>query len=320
METKHLSVAQCAARLKQLDDILVIFHRRPDGDTIGSCAALALALEKMGKNVRIYPGHDITAKLTPFVEKFYPGEGFEPACRVTVDIASRQLFPEKSGLEDAEIALAIDHHPSNPNFANELCNDPGCAACGELVLDIIRAMDVEIDHDIALALYLAISTDTGCFRYSNTTAHSHRAAADMMEYGIDYAALNRSFFTEKSQARMRLEAAFMSTMTMHFDGRVAVAHLTPDMIAACGANGDDEEDIVGVIRAIEGVEAAVMVKQLADGGCKISLRTNKNLNATNICARFGGGGHAAAAGCSIDAGVEEAKELMLRAIEDEENA
>lgn len=319
MSTQFISPYQAAKILATKNNILIICHRRPDGDTIGSASALAHTLKNMGKRVHIFKNQDITEKLRPFADSFAPPEDFEPAFYVSVDIASADLFPENGEHLAGRVDLAIDHHPSSSFFSPEVCNYPEHAACGEIIYKIILALSCNIPQEVALPLYLAISTDTGCFRYSNTSPNTHRVAADLMDTGIDYAALNRTFFTEKSKARMLLESAFLSTMTLHKNDSIAVAYLTPEMVRQCGANSDDEEDIVGVIRAVEGVLAAVMIRELPSGKCKISLRTNQWLSANKVCSRFGGGGHAAAAGCTIDADVETAKRLMLEAIESETN-
>jgi phosphoesterase RecJ-like protein len=169
---------------------------------------------------------------------------------------------------------------------------------------------------IAAPLYVAVSTDTGCFVYGNTTPHTHRVAAALMEQDIPYQALNKKHFRTKSMKRMRLESMLMQNMHLYHDGTVAVAQVSLEMMAQLNATSDDLEDIAAFLGQIEGVLHSVTIRELRPGECKLSLRTNPNfLNATATCARLGGGGHAAASGCTVRGTVDEAERLMVAAID-----
>ena len=231
-----------------------------------------------------------------------------------MDIAGRGLFPENARCWlDKGVDLAIDHHPSNEGFGRENCVDPGRAACGELIYDIIRQWG-PVSPAAALALYLAVSTDTGCFLYSNTTSGTHRVAAALMDTGIDYRSVNKRHFRTKSFKRLRLESMITEGMELFDNGTIAIAAVTLEMMRALDAHEEDAEDIAAFAGQVEGVETAVTIRELRPGECKLSVRTAAGLNASAVCALLGGGGHAAAAGCSVMGSVSDAKTAILDAI------
>ena len=214
-------------------------------------------------------------------------------------MAARSLFTrEGERWLERGIDLAIDHHPSQEFFARETCLDAGRAACGELIYDILRELG-EITPEMAVPLYVAVSTDTGCFQYGNTTADTHRVAAALMETGIDVFALNKRHFRTKSWARLQVERLIVERMHRYEEGRIAVALISRSMLDEAGATEEDLEDIAAFLGQIEGVETSVTIREQEGSTCKLSVRTSGGLNATKVCALLGGGGHAAAAGCTI---------------------
>ena len=177
-----------------------------------------------------------------------------------------------------------------------------------------------MDETIATPLYVAVSTDTGCFVYANTTPHTHRVAAGLMEQGIDFKRLNKKHFRTKSVARMRLESLLLQGLYLCHDNTVAVATLSLDVMAKAGATNDDTEDIAAFVGQLEGLRHSATIRELKRGECKISMRTNADyLDACAVCAHLGGGGHKAAAGCTVMGSVEEAKAAILQAIDQELN-
>ena len=180
--------------------------------------------------------------------------------------------------------------------------------------DILRLLG-PVTADIATPLYVAVSTDCGCFVYGNTTAATHRVAAHLIDCGIPLAQLNKRHFRTKSIRRLRLESAIIAGMQLYDQGTIAVAALTLDMMAAVGAEERDAEDIAALVGQLEGVRTSVTIRELAPGRCKISLRTDPDdLNASTVCALMGGGGHAAASGATLDLPVEETRAAVLDAI------
>ena len=304
---------QAAQFLREHDGYLILTHRRPDGDTIGCAVALCRALRKLGKSAYVLPNEDATALFDPYWGDTLAPEGFVPHTVVSTDIASESLFPQSAQPWLGKVELALDHHPSNTGFARYNCVEADKAACGELIYRIITQW-FPVDLDIALPLYVAVSTDTGCFVYSNTTPHTHRVAAALMETGIDYAAVNKRHFRTKSYIRLRLESRMVDTMDLHHGGQTAIAAISLRDMAEFGAAEEDVEDIAAVVGQLAGVHTAVTIRELKPGECKLSVRTAADLDASKVCALLGGGGHAAAAGCSVMGSVEDAKAAILNAI------
>ena len=303
---------QTARRLAALDQVLILTHRRPDGDTIGCASALCLALRQLGKTAWVLPNEDAHGLFTPYLEGVLAPAGFLPQHVVAVDVASLGMLPDSAGAYKDRIDLVIDHHGSNEGYGRETCVDPSCAACGELLYRIFQAMEISFTPEIAMLLYMAIATDTGCFVYSNTTPETHRIAAALMAVGFDAQWVNRRHFRVKSLKRMRLEGRLVQEMELAQGGTLAFAYVTLALIADLQATEEDLEDISSFIGQVEGVDNAVTIRQLSPQECKISLRTDgKTLNASAVCALHGGGGH----GCTIWGTPAQAKAAMLAAIE-----
>lgn len=310
-----MTVQETASRLLELDHILILTHRRPDGDTIGCGSALCLALRQKGKTAHVLFNEDAHGLFDPYFEGVLAPEGFQPQSVVAVDTAAPGMLPDSAACYKDRIDLCIDHHGSNEHYARATCLDPDAAACGEVLYRILRAMDVTITAPMAMLLYMAIATDTGCFVYSNTTPETHRIAASLMETGFDAQWVNKRHFRVKSLKRMQIESRLIREMDLVPEESLVFAYVTLDLIRELQATEEDLEDISSFIGLLEGVDNAVTVRQLKPEECKISLRTDgKSLNASAVCARFGGGGHPAAAGCTIHGTPAQAREAMVDAI------
>lgn len=306
---------QDAARfLEERDDFLILTHKRPDGDTLGCAAGLCHALRKLGKTAWLLPNEDATSLFDPYLEGVLAPAEYAPATIVSVDIASQGLFPDSAQGYKGKVELSIDHHPSNEGFARYNCVQPDKAACGEIVYELI-ARWFPVTAQIALPLYVAVATDTGCFMYSNTSPNTHRVAAALMETGIDAAGVNKRHFRTKSYTRLRLEGRIMETLELRDGGQTALAALSLADLAQLEAKEEDVEDIAAFVGQLEGVHTAVTIRELPHGECKLSVRTEADLNASAVCALLGGGGHAAASGCSVMGSVEDAKRAIIQAID-----
>ncbi len=311
-----MTVQETASLLQSLDQVLILTHKRPDGDTIGCAAALCLGLRQLGKTAWVLPNEDAHGLFDPYFQGVLAPADFQPQVAVSVDVASQGMLPESAAPWKDNILLCIDHHGSNEGYAQHTLVDPAAAACGEIITKVLTQLGVTITAPIALLLYMAIATDTGCFVYSNTTPETHRIAADLMETGFDAQWVNKRHFRVKSLKRMQIESRLVRDMDLEQNGSLVFAYVTLDMIRELQATEEDLEDISSFIGLLEGVDNAVTVRQLKPEECKISLRTDgKSLNASLVCARFGGGGHPAAAGCTIHGTPAQAKAAMLDAIE-----
>ena len=310
-----MTYQEAAGFLLAHDHYLILTHLRPDGDTVGCAAGLCRALRQAGKTAYVLSNREVTPLFSPYLEGLLAPEGWQPDTVVSVDIAARGLFPDNAQPYLDRVDLAIDHHPSQEFFAGETCLDAGRAACGELVLDIAEQLG-PITPDIAVPLYVAVSTDCGCFAYGNTTANTHRAAARLIDCGIPLSQLNKRHFRTKTLRRLQVESAIVRSMELLDGGRTALAFISLDLLAQTGADERDLDDIANFVGQIEGVCNAATLRELSPGRCKLSLRTDPAvLNANHVCALLGGGGHAAAAGATMEGTLQQARDAVLRAIE-----
>lgn len=308
-----ITLESAAKTLLSKDKILILTHRSPDGDTIGSGYALAMALRKLGKNVKVDCTDPFPEKYSYFTDKLEKLE-FDEAFVVSVDIADTKLLGEKLSNYADKIDLCIDHHGSNTKFAKEYYVEASAAAAAQVIAKLIRLMNVEFDKDIANAIYTGITTDTGCFRYTNVTAETHRIAADMIDCGAESGMINRLMFETKSRSRLEIERRVMDSMQFYLDGKCAIAYATIDMMKESGAVDSDMEGVASLPRQIEGVMAGITLREKNNGKFKVSVRTTDELDASAICANFGGGGHKAAAGCMITGTLNEAIEQIVAVV------
>ena len=312
----RLSPQEAAALLRRQDHILILTHRRPDGDTTGCAAGLCRALRQLGKTAWLLKNPDMTSINAVYVDGLWAPEDFSPAFVVSVDVAARSLFFPAAGPYIDRIGLAVDHHPSFEDFGEARCVDASRAACGEIVYEICRALG-EITPEVALPLYAAVATDTGCFVYANTTANTHRVAAALLETGIDYFSVNKRHFRTKTRRRMAIEAELMGNAEFFHQDRGVFLTIPLSLLARTGADENDLDDISSLAGIIEGVDCGAVLRELKDGEWKLSLRTGANgrVNATRACGLLGGGGHAMAAGATLHGTLEEVKRQVLDAID-----
>lgn len=315
MSGHTLTVQETASYLRTLDDVLLLTHVRPDGDTVGSAAALCRALRDMGKTAYLLPNPEITATYEPYAAPYWAPEGFAPAHVVSVDIAALNLLPDNAAIYAPRIELAIDHHGSHGFFAARTCLDADAAACGEIVHDII-ALLTAVTPDIALPLYVAIATDTGCFVYSNTTARTHRIAAALLDTGIDAAPVNKALFRTKSRTRLAMESRMTADMTLFDHDRVVVMTIPLSLRQELHATEADIEELSSLAALVEGSDCGVTLRELRPGVVKISLRTGPRVDASAVCQRLGGGGHKAAAGATVNGTMDEVRAAVLRSYQE----
>lgn len=309
-----MTISETAALLRSHDHFLILTHVRPDGDTVGCAAALCAALQNLGKTAYVLENPELTATCAAYITPYHAPAGYLPDYVVTTDVASLGLLPDNAKPYQHRINLAIDHHPSYEGFATDgSCVRSECAAAGEIVYEIVRELG-DITPVMATALYCALSTDTGCFVYNNTTANTHRVAAELIDAGCDVQGVNKRHFRTKSRVRIALESAIMSAVEFYDHDRIAVVTVPQALLQQLGATPDDAEEIASMAGVIEGVDCALTVRELAGGESKISLRTGSRVNATEVCRILGGGGHAQAAGATMDCPLAEAKQRALDAI------
>lgn len=308
--SEMIGIPGVVTRLTKTDNILILCHKNPDGDTLGSAAALYWGLRGLGKTAAVFCSDAVHERYGYMeIELFY--DQFEPAYVVAVDIAGTQLFGEKAAKWVDRVDLCIDHHGSNSGYADAMLLDEGAAACAEIVYDLLVEMGADIDVRIANCLYTGVSTDTGCFKFANTTARTHRVAARLIDLGTELEKLNELLFENKSKQRIVIEQMALSNLEYHFDGQCAVIILTRDQIERVGANEADLEGITSMPRSIEGVICGITMRQQPGGSFKISIRTKVGMDATTIAKALGGGGHKQAAGCEVFGSLENTRQAVL---------
>ncbi len=310
---KMMTINDVVRLLIENDDILILSHHFPDGDTLGSAYALCGALQILGKRARVECADEIPNKFL-FIKNSVEIQHFEPKYIVSADVADSKLLCSLCEVYGNKIDLCIDHHSRNTSFAKQSYVEGDSAACAEIIYLIVKELINDIPKSIADCLYTGISTDTGCFKFSNVTARTHRIAAELISLGCEHALINKVMFDTKSRSRIALEKAVLDNLKFEYNGLCATVALTRDMIASSGAAEDDIDGISSLPRQIEGVAAAVTMRELESGAYKVSLRTDNALNAAQIAVGFGGGGHAAAAGCTIKDTRENAEKMLIEAV------
>lgn len=311
MRGQMIDASAAASFLERSDKFVILTHASPDGDTLGSAYALADALCALNKRVFVVCPDKIPEKFGYLIKEY---EAFEPETVVAVDIADEKLLGSLYDRYSGRAALCIDHHGSNTKYAEMLYLEADAAAACECIYNVINELGTMITPYMASCLYTGIATDTGCFKFSNTTPRSHRYAAELIEKGADYGEINRVMFEVKSRGRIAMERKVLENIEFYYGGRCAVITVTRDMIKETGCPLGDLDGVTAMSRQIEGVQIGVTIKEKPDGKYKVSLRTFEPYNAADICAVFGGGGHIRAAGCEFSCDIESAKRQLLSAI------
>ncbi|MCX8130101.1 MAG: bifunctional oligoribonuclease/PAP phosphatase NrnA [Clostridia bacterium] len=311
--------------IKDAENIAIMPHISVDGDGLGSSLALGLTLKKMGKKVTVYLEEDV-----PYIYDFLPGkelvsivndickykntDGYDLA--IALDTGDMKRLGDRADIfERAKITVNIDHHATNTEFAFINYVQPGSAAVGEIVYQMIKVMGQSLDAETATCLYVAITTDTGGFRFSNTTSATHQITADLINNGVNVAEISQKVFETASLEKTKLMGEAVSSLELHENGKIALIILTDEMMKKAGASEEDCDGIVNLGRNIKGVEVAVMMRQKANGAIKVNFRSKSYVDVAAIAGLFKGGGHKRAAGCIIEGkSTDEAKKMLIEDI------
>ena len=311
---KQLTRKQTADFLSQNNNYVILTHRRPDGDTLGSSALLCRGLRKLGKSALILRNPEITAKYTHLHEGLTTDTVKDGDILIAVDTASAGMLPQAFSAYADKITLRIDHHATATSFTEAELVESEAAACGEIVYNILKQMGGKLDEAMADALYTAVSTDTGCFRYANTTADTLAVASECAKISKHLFAINQALFETRSLGRLRLEGWLIEHMLFLQDGQIAICALPKAIEEELGLTEDDLENISGFPRSIEGVKIAATIREDGENRVEISVRAVPGYDAAAICQNFGGGGHKGAAGASMNCTMDEAVEALKAAL------
>ncbi len=310
-----IDVEQTAAFLKEHDNYLILMHASPDGDTLGCGTALCGALQRLGKHAKAVCPEKYPARFEYLFEAVKP-EDFEPDTIVCVDVADPKLLGDMEKIGD-KAALCIDHHVSNTDYAELTLVKPDSAAACEIVYEVINALGVPFDRQLANSIYTGIATDTGCFKFSNTTPQTHIIAAEMIKLGADFAAINYVMFDLKTHGRITLEQEALKGIRYFAEKHVALITVPLALVESIpDIDNDDIGALANIPRQIAGVDIGISVKEKKPGVFKASLRSSERIDVSLIAQKFGGGGHKRAAGCTFDNGtIEQAAEIIGKACE-----
>ena len=321
MATKTAPDARAVVEaLKAHGTFCVSTHISPEGDALGSAVALALGLRAAGKQAEVV----IRDRVPPYLD-FLPVQGVvtqHPALPRRYDVLAVVDCGdlERTGLftvapPPVTLVVNIDHHLTNRGFGGLNWIVPDATASGQMVYELIRAWGVPLSRDIALCLYTTLITETGSFRYSNTTPSTFRMAADLLDCGVDGAKVARALYDRNSPGRLRLLGEVLRGMERHPGGKIAWVTLTQDLFKTTGTSPEDTEDMVNYPRSLNGVEVAVLFRELNPTQYKISLRSQGRVNVAAVAEGFGGGGHRNAAGCAVQGDLASVRARVLGAVE-----
>ena len=302
---------------KSHNDFIILTHKNPDGDTLGSGFALMYALRNMGKNANVLNSDSFPARYD-FLYSDYQPQDFDPKTIVAVDIADIQLLGSNLAEYSTEgkIDICIDHHISNKHFAKQTYVDGNSSAAALIIYELFKFMNIEITNEIAKCLYTGIATDTGCFKFENTTPKAHIAAADLMTYDINFALINRKMFDIKSRGRLKVEQTVMANIEYFFAGKCAMIFLTKKLMEESNVEEAEFDGLASIPLQVEGVKIGITIKERHENVFKLSVRTTQEIDASAFCQNFGGGGHIRAAGCEIKGDLDYVKKAVLDRLKD----
>ena len=307
--------------LREHQRFAILGHVRPDGDALGSQLALALSLQQLGKNVRVWNEDGMLEKYSflPRSELLTkpPSTAADVDAAIALDTAiQNRLGTALTAIRSAKIWINIDHHLSNPGYGDLVIVDPGAPATGEIIFNLIKSQGLPFNHDIAENLYAAISTDTGSFQYPKTSARTFEIAAELVRVGgLDVGRISQQLYENYPRRRLELLRELLRTTRFEFGDRAASFSLTSKTAADLAVLPEDNEGLIDYLRAIRGVIVAVFFEELADGKVRVSMRSkDEAVDVCAICQKFGGGGHTLAAGARVRGSLAEVEKKVLEEI------
>ena len=312
--SERISLDKCCEILKNLDNVLILTHKSPDGDTIGSAYGLMGIFKLMGKKARVICSDAIPEKYGYFTKEFSE-EDFPIENIISADVADTKLLGEKTEMYADKVVLAIDHHRTHMDFAKNIYVDAAAPATAEIIYTISEKLGVKLDVKSANALFTGLCTDTGGFKFDSVTPYTHIVAAQLMKMGAESAKINKLLFNTRSKGKLAMETKVLNGLKFYFDNTCALATVFLKDMEETGVKNEDLEGIASIPATIEGVEVAVTLKEKEDG-FKVSMRSNEYVDVSKICSSLGGGGHIRASGCFIAGNYEEAAAKIMKSIEE----
>lgn len=310
-----INLKKAVELISTAENIVILSHKSPDGDTLGSASALYYTLISMGKKAVMKCSDTIPSKYNYMFSEYDTSINLDSEdFIISVDIADEALFGDKLKEYSGKVDLSIDHHKSSKLFAKFTLLDEYASATCQIMFNVIVKLKEEMSVQVANCLYTGIITDTGCFRYPNTSIETHLVAAKLLDYGADAVGITKIMFESKTLGRVFVEKYVLNSMEFYYDNTVAVIDMPLDIVAQSGADEGELDGIAAIPKTIIGVDVAITLRQKEKNVYKISLRTTDRVDGSLVCEKFGGGGHARAAGCTINADYETAKSMILQEV------
>ena len=310
--------------IKKHKRFLIAAHINPEGDAIGSQLAMANLLKMLDKEVRIINEHRVPKNIMfmPGVEnvelfKDLGNKEVEYEVAIILDSPTLERIGDVKQLLNEKYIINIDHHVSNREFGDINWVDPHCSSVGEMIFDLFKSCGTAVDDKSALCIYVAIMTDTGSFRYSNTSARTHQIAADLLFHNIDPKQVYENVYETKSFNTFKLLAEVLANLKRTDDTKFVWFRVTNEMLSRNKLTADCCEDFIAFVRMIEGAEVVASLREMDDkSGVKVSFRSKTDIDVNEIAKKFGGGGHKAASGCSIEKNMDEAEQMLVSEVEE----
>lgn len=306
------TAAQVAAEIRRRQRFVVVSHARPDGDAVGSCVAMALALEQLGKQVRVVSRD----RVPPQMEAFAGVGAIEVVDRID-DPGDAVIVMECGDVQRTGVAgldrgfvINIDHHPGNTMYGAINWFDLSAAACGEMVFELISELGVTLTRDIATHVYVAILTDTGSFHYSNITPRTFDICRQCIDAGVNPSLVARTIFDSNNLGRLKLFGAVLHQMQLDASGRIATLWVDQKLARGCGGTYEDTEGLVNLPLTVKDIQAVVFFKENGPGDWRVSMRSKGEIDVNAIAQEFGGGGHVNASGCSAPGALADLKPVF----------
>lgn len=311
------SLREIASHIRKCRQILVTAHIMPDGDSIGSLLGLGLGLQAAGYHATMFSADGVPNRFRFLAGTEQVASGQLPAgdfdCVIALDCSDHlRLSPVWDQLKD-KFVINIDHHPTNTLYGSMNHLDTSASATGELVYALLRELEISLNEAVAAAIYVAVSTDTGSFKFESTTARTHHIAAALLRAGVRPGRITPQLFDRRSRAAIFALRQALCSLTFSEDGKIAWFIITEEDMERAGAMDEDLDGVVNYAKNIEGVEAGLLFRQKKDGTVKVGLRSH-TIDVGKVAAALGGGGHARAAGCSVEADLQGAVKTVFAAL------
>lgn len=303
--------------IKEAKSAVVLSHISADGDAVASCAAMAVMLRELGIPFEVYFEEPIDERFK-FIAgdvKVYDGNVIDYDTAIVLDCGDVARLGKRAKLLEGKTVINIDHHKTNPMFGDAQLVMEDASATGEVLFLLSEVLGTKMNYELARCLYSAICSDTGCFAYSNVSPKTFMIASELIKYDINHAEIARLLFDCVDIKSELIKAELVKSIHSHCDGKIRTVAITKEMAKGFGVGVEDIQGLVEMPRRIRGTEIAVALKE-RDDSIRISLRANGDCDVAEAAMKFGGGGHTKAAGCTIDATIEEAERLIVKACEE----